>query len=238
MAFNSTEEKYHYVNHMFARIAHRYDVMNRIMTGGQDVKWRKQLINNLNLPPQGTLLDVATGTGAIAFTALQQRSDLAHVAGLDFTIPMMQAGQHRFPTLPQRTHLSWSGGDALRLPFPANQFDAVVSGFMMRNVIDVQQALAEQVRVCKPGGRVAVLEIPRPANTLWGRLFRLYFHNVVPLVGGIISGQRDAYSYLPSSADLFLRPSELKTKMEQVDLRDVTYTMLMFHTVALHVGVK
>jgi len=152
---------------------------------------------------------------------------------------MMQVGQQRadrLGVLPQK--LLWSGADALHLPFPDNGFDAVTSGFLMRNVIDVRQALTEQVRVCKRGGRVLILEIPRPADNLFGQLFRLYFHNIVPLIGGLITGQRDAYTYLPASADAFLRPQELKAEMERVGLREVRYTMLMFHTVALHVGIK
>ena len=238
MTFQTPQEKYSYVNQMFARIAPRYDLMNRLMTGGQDRQWRKLLVKKIQLPPQGKLLDIATGTGDIAFEALQQRADLTHVVGADFTLPMMTVGQRRFPNLSQRHRLSWSGADTLHLPFPDNYFDAVVSGFLMRNVINVPLALADQVRVCKPGGRVAILEIPRPAETLFGQMFRLYFHQVVPRLGALISGQADAYTYLPQSADVFLRPDELKLEMERAGLHDVSYTMLMFGTVALHVGCK
>ncbi|MCB0155655.1 MAG: bifunctional demethylmenaquinone methyltransferase/2-methoxy-6-polyprenyl-1,4-benzoquinol methylase UbiE [Anaerolineae bacterium] len=240
MTFNSAQEKHAYVNQMFARIAHRYDRMNRLMTAGQDQRWRKLLIQQAKLPQHGRLLDLATGTGDIAFEALQQRPDLVQVIGADFTLPMMQVGQQRAdklePVVSQK--MIWSGADALHLPFPDNQFDAVVSGFLMRNVVDIRQALTEQVRVCKPGGRVVILEIPRPAETVLGRLFRLYFHNVVPVLGGLITGQGDAYSYLPSSADAFLRPEELQAEMEEVGLDQVGYTKLMLNTVALHVGIK
>ena len=236
MTFNSAQEKHQYVNRMFARIAHRYDLMNRIMTAGQDQRWRKLLIKQANLPPQGSLLDIATGTGDIAFEARRQHRDLSRVVGADFTLPMMQVGQQRAGHT--RPAVCWSGADTLYLPFPDNSFDAVVSGFLMRNVTSVPQALAEQRRVCKPGGRVLILEIPRPADNLFGAMFRLYFHRVVPLIGGLISGQPDAYTYLPASADAFLRPAELKAEMEKAGLRQVSYTMLMFHTVALHVGEK
>ncbi len=189
------------------------------------------------------MLDIATGTGDIAFEALKQQPDLDHVVGADFTLPMMQVGQQRWrkKTAADRTstkQLSWSGADTLHLPFPDNTFDAVASGFLMRNVTSVPRALAEQSRVCKAGGRVLVLDVPCPADNLWGRLFRVYFHKVVPVVGGLISGQRDAYSYLPASADAFLRPDELKVEMGTVGLREVRYKMFMFNTVALHVGVK
>lgn len=258
MTFNSSTEKHQYVNDMFGRIAHRYDVMNRVMTGGQDQHWRKLLIQQAQLPPYGTMLDIATGTGDIAFEALRQQPGLSQVVGADFTLPMLREARRRggeeggsgeaapYERLctewrsrgESACHLSWSGADTLHLPFPDNTFDAVASGFLLRNVTNVPAALAEQHRVCKTGGRVLVLEIPRPANTLWGKLFRFYFHRIVPILGGLISGQRDAYQYLPASADVFLRPEELKAEMKNVGLTEVRYTMLMFKTVALHVGIK
>jgi demethylmenaquinone methyltransferase/2-methoxy-6-polyprenyl-1,4-benzoquinol methylase len=239
MTFETPAEKRQYVNRMFAQIAHRYDLMNRIMTVGQDQRWRKLLIEQADLPPNGRLLDIATGTGDIAFEALRRRPDLTQVVGADFTLPMMQVGQQRWRSNDaNQPGPSWSGADTLHLPFPGDTFDAVASGFLLRNVTDVALALAEQRRVCRPGGRVLALEIPRPPNNLLGQMFRLYFHRVVPLLGGLISGQKDAYAYLPASADAFLRPDELKAVMEQVGLRQVSYTMLMFHTVALHVGIK
>ena len=238
MTFETATQKHHYVNNMFARIAHRYDLMNRVMTAGQDSRWRKMLVQQAQLPHNGSLLDIATGTGDIAFEALRQHPDLNQVVGADFTLPMMHVGQQRQQNMLSTGNIGWSGADTLHLPFPSNSFDTVASGFLMRNVTSVPQALAEQMRVCKPGGRLLILEIPRPADNLIGQLFRLYFHNIVPLVGGIISGQRDAYSYLPASADAFLRPNDLKAQMEQVGLHNVSYTMLMFNTVALHVGTK
>jgi demethylmenaquinone methyltransferase/2-methoxy-6-polyprenyl-1,4-benzoquinol methylase len=243
MMFNSPTEKKQYVNTMFARIARRYDAVNRVMTGGQDMRWRKLMVQQAQLLPQGKFLDIATGTGDVAFEALRQQPDLRYVVGADFTLPMMQVGQARWAKKASANtrlinQLSWSGADTLHLPFPDNTFDAVASGFLMRNVTSVAQALAEQRRVCKAGGRVLVLDIPRPADTLFGRLFKLYFHHLVPVLGGIISGQPDAYRYLPQSAVAFLRPDELKVEMENAGLHKVKYTMLMFNTVALHVGVK
>jgi len=243
MSFQSPAEKYQYVNRMFAPIAHRYDLMNRIMTAGQDHYWRELLIKQAHLPPQGRFLDIATGTGDIAFEALRQHYQLNQVVGADFTLPMMQVGQQRWVNIAPKmgvdsNRLSWSGADTLHLPFPDNSFHAVASGFLMRNVTSVAGALAEQIRVCKPGGRVLVLEIPRPPDNFFGACFRLYFHHVVPMIGGLISGQRDAYAYLPASADVFLRPEELKSEMENAGLHHVSYTMLMFNTVALHVGIK
>jgi demethylmenaquinone methyltransferase/2-methoxy-6-polyprenyl-1,4-benzoquinol methylase len=234
VTFDTPQEKYTYVNDMFSRIARRYDLMNRVMTVGQDIRWRKLVVEAAQLPERGSLLDIATGTGDIAFEALRQNPRLSQVVGADFTLPMMHVGQERAKTRP----VHWSGADTLHLPFPNDQFDAVVSGFLMRNVINVAGALAEQVRVCRPGGRVVILEIPRPADNLFGRMFKLYFHKVVPVLGGLISGQPDAYTYLPASADAFLRPDALKSAMERAGLQHVSYQMLMIGTVALHVGQK
>jgi demethylmenaquinone methyltransferase/2-methoxy-6-polyprenyl-1,4-benzoquinol methylase len=234
MTFDSASKKREYVNTMFARIAHRYDLMNRLMTGGQDVRWRRLMVREAALPPGGRFLDIATGTGDVAFEALRQQPDLALVVGADFTLPMMHVGQARATGRP----VHWAGADTLCLPFPDDTFDAVASGFLMRNVVDVGMALAEQTRVARPGGRVLVLDVPRPPDTLGGKMFRFYFHRIVPRLGGLISGQPDAYGYLPRSADSFLRPSQLAGVMEAAGLRQVRYEMLMLGTVALHVGVK
>lgn len=234
MTFDSASEKRRYVNTMFGRIAGRYDLMNRLMTGGQDVRWRRRLVSLAALPPGGRFLDIATGTGDVAFEALRQQPELALVVGADFSLPMMHVGQMRA----NGQRVRWAAADSLCLPFPGDTFDAVASAFLMRNVVDVRAALAEQRRVTRPGGRVLVLDVPRPPDTLWGGMFRFYFHQIVPRLGGLISGQPDAYSYLPRSADSFLRPDELAAVMESTGLRQVSYQMLMLGTVALHVGVK
>jgi demethylmenaquinone methyltransferase/2-methoxy-6-polyprenyl-1,4-benzoquinol methylase len=234
MTFDSAAAKRRYVNTMFARIARRYDLMNRLMTGGQDVRWRQLMVRQAALVSGGRFLDIATGTGDVAFEALRQQPGLALTVGADFTLPMMHVGQARAGGRPVR----WAGADTLRLPFPDDTFDAVASGFLMRNVVDVGAALAEQRRVTRPGGRVLVLDVPRPPDTFLGHLFRFYFHQIVPRLGGLISGQPDAYAYLPRSADAFLRPDELAAAMEAVGLRKVSYQLVMLGTVALHRGIK
>jgi demethylmenaquinone methyltransferase/2-methoxy-6-polyprenyl-1,4-benzoquinol methylase len=134
--------------------------------------------------------------------------------------------------------LHWSGGDALRLPFPADTFDAAISAFLMRNVLDIRRAFAEQRRVVKPGGRVVCLEIARPVLPIFRTLFRLYFSYFIPLLGGLVSGHRYAYDYLPDSLARLPSPAELKTIMEDVGLREVRYRPLNLGTVSVHVGVK
>jgi demethylmenaquinone methyltransferase/2-methoxy-6-polyprenyl-1,4-benzoquinol methylase len=135
-------------------------------------------------------------------------------------------------------NIRWNTADALCLPFPDNTFDAVTSGFGVRNFIDREQAFREQHRVLKPGGRAICLEISKPPKNLLRPFFLFFFNTIVPLMGGLISGQRDAYMYLPQSVSEFLTPDELKAIMERAGLREVKYRRLMMSTVAIHIGVK
>ncbi len=225
------EEKPRYVRAMFARISRRYDLMNRIMTLGRDQRWRRLVVEMCALPPGGRLLDVATGTGDIAYMARRLRPDV-DVVGVDFTLEMMLVGREKAPHEPVR----FVQGDALALPFADNTFDAACSGFMMRNVVDIAQAFAEQRRVVRPGGRVVCLEITHPRFGPWRRLFHLYFFHIVPLIGGLVSGVREAYTYLPHSTLPFPDADGLADIMRRVGLRHVRYRRLMLDTVAIHVG--
>ncbi len=228
------EEKPVYVNRMFARIAPTYDLMNRLMAMGQDQSWRREMLDFCNLPPRGgALLDVGTGTGDIAYTALQRNPTLRAV-GSDFTYEMMAAGVGKLPGLA----LPFAQADTYHLPFPDNTFDAVVSGFLVRNVVDRVAAFREMARVTKPGGRVVCLETTPPSNTPLGPLFRLYFFQIVPVIGSIISRDRQAYAYLPHSTVAFPPPAELARLMEQAGLQNVFYVERMLRSVAIHVGVK
>ncbi|MEZ4860829.1 MAG: ubiquinone/menaquinone biosynthesis methyltransferase [Caldilineaceae bacterium] len=229
----SSDAKPLYVNRMFARIAATYDVMNRLMSMGQDQEWRRELLDYCNLPPHGLLLDVGTGTGDIAYTAMRRYPGV-QAYGADFTYEMMAAGVGKLPG----KVLPFTQGDTFALPFPDNTFDAVVSGFLVRNVVDRAAAFAEQARVTKPGGRVVCLETTPPSNSLLGPLFRFYFFRVVPILGGLISGDPQAYQYLPHSTVNFPEPTELQRLMEHAGLRHVFYVERMFGAVAIHVGTK
>ena len=226
-------ERAQYVQGMFARISARYDLMNRLMTGGRDMVWRREVIRLAQPGSNARLLDVATGTGDILIEALRQQPAVLAV-GSDFTFEMMATGK----TKEGAQAIRWNTADALHLPFPDNTFDAVTSGFGVRNFIDREQAFREQRRVLKPGGRVICLEISKPPKNLLRPFFLFFFTKIVPLAGGLISGQRDAYTYLPQSVNEFLTPDELKTIMERAGLRDVKYKRLMMRTVAIHVGIK
>lgn len=233
MAQLTGAERAKYVQGMFAGIASRYDLMNRLMTGGQDVRWRRYVIQQAQLPPGGSLLDIATGTGEIALEGLRQVPGLQAVGG-DFTLEMMRAGQQRA----ERQAIRWVGADTLALPFPDNTFDAVTSGFLMRNVIDVPGAFREQMRVTRPGGRVVVLESSPPKQNALQPFIRFHLNFVIPTLGRLVAGHADAYRYLPESTQMFQEPESLAAIMRQVGLVEVSYRLFMFGTIAVHVGRK
>jgi demethylmenaquinone methyltransferase/2-methoxy-6-polyprenyl-1,4-benzoquinol methylase len=230
------QTKADFVRAMFARLARCYDFMNRLMTLGRDRAWRRYVARQAALPDGGLALDVATGTADLAL-ALTQHYPHGRVVGVDFCPEMIEVGQVKVATAGE-TRIRFVIGDALQLPFTDGCFDAVTSGFALRNVADISWAFAEMGRVVKAGGRVVNLEITRPTLPVFRRLFHLYFYWLVPLLGRFIAGQGEAYHYLPHSLTHFLSPEELKAVMERAGLSKVWYRRLMLGAVAVHVGLK
>ncbi len=228
--FTSAEEKRTFTRDLFSRLAPRYELLNVLMSLGQVEGWRRAAAQAAQIPPGGWALDVAAGEGGLT-RALVARWPEARVVAVDFTPQMVRLGRTRTG---RRVH--WAEGDALRLPFPDGTFDAVVNAFMLRNVVDVEGALAEQARVVRPGGRVVCLEMTWPRSRWFRPLFRLYFFGWVPLLGGLLTGQRDAYQYLPRSVHEFLPPEGVAATMERVGLGQVQYRLMGMGTVALYVG--
>ncbi len=224
------KERGEYVQDMFTRIAHRYDLMNRLMTAGQDVRWRETVIQQAGIKSNSRLLDLGAGTGDLAREALKQQPD-AKVIAADFTLEMMRIGK-------LNGSLPWSAADAMNLPFGENTFDAVVSGFLMRNVGDIQQAIKEQYRTLKPGGRIVILDTTKPKRNLLSPFIWLHMHVVIPLVGGLLSGFKDAYSYLPDSTEEFVTAKEMAVRMAAVGFKKINFEVLMFGTIAIHWGEK
>ncbi|MBI5876731.1 MAG: ubiquinone/menaquinone biosynthesis methyltransferase [Chloroflexi bacterium] len=229
------DERARRIQQMFGRIARRYDTMNRLMTMGRDQAWRKLTAQALQLPGGGAVLDLATGTGDLAF-AVRDVWPGSRVTAMDFAYPMMQFGQVKQQARDDG-RVWFAQGDALALPFADAQFDGVTNGFLLRNLVDLPGGLAEMRRVTKPGGRVACLEITRPQTPVFRELFGLYFYRLVPLLGGIIAGDLNAYTYLPNSLTKFPIAPDLKQLMLQTGFRDVQYRLRMLGTMALHVGV-
>ena len=231
------EGKAVYVQQMFGAIARRYDSTNRLMTLGRDQSWRRYTVAQaLGEPGPLRVLDVATGTGDLGLEALRQQPE-ALVIGVDFVPDMLHLAQHKAGTAaPGPAPLHLTAGDALNLPFSDGAFDAIVTGFALRNVTDIPAVFAEMARVTRPGGRVACLEIAKPQTPFFRQLFGLYFYRLVPIIGGWLTGQPAAYSYLPNSLTGFLTPDEIAEVMRHSGWHQVSYKRLMLGVVAVHVG--
>jgi demethylmenaquinone methyltransferase/2-methoxy-6-polyprenyl-1,4-benzoquinol methylase len=212
------------VQGMFDRIAGVYDAMNRAMTLGLDVRWRRLAVREV-VWPGDRVLDVCCGTGDFAVEAERRGG---RVVGLDFSERMLERARRKSGTI------EWVHGDALSLPFPDGAFDAVTVGFGVRNLASLERGLAELARVLRPGGRVAVLEITRPSGPL-RPLFRLWFDVLVPFVGRVLPGGK-AYTYLPASVRRFPGPEDLSELLAQAGFRGVRYRRLGGGIVALHIG--
>jgi demethylmenaquinone methyltransferase/2-methoxy-6-polyprenyl-1,4-benzoquinol methylase len=227
------EAKARYVSIMFTRIARRYDLMNTIMSFGQDAMWRRVTVRAANPRPGSLALDVAAGTGRIAQELARKG---ARAVGVDFTVAMMQRG--RESGVGSMEEVYFAGADALALPFADDTFDIVTTGFAMRNVTDIEAAFREMCRVVRPGGRVVCLEVGRPEWTLTRLLHGLYTRRVVPLLGNLIAGDSDAYTYLPSSMGKFPPPKELAAIMRRAGLRNVRWKQLTLGAAAVHAGTR
>ena len=210
------------VRSMFDRIAPVYDVMNRVMTAGLDVRWRR-LTAEAVVRPGDRVLDAACGTGDLAIAA--QRAGAARVTGLDFSERMLERAR-------RKAQLDWVQGDMLALPFADSTFDVATVGFGVRNVADLELALRELRRVLKDGGRVAILEITQPRG-IARPFYSLWFDRIVPLLGKVLPGG-SAYTYLPASVKRFPSAERLSELMDEAGFRDVRFRLFGATIVALH----
>lgn len=231
-----------YVRSLFGRIVPQYDLFNSLSTFGQDRRWRRMVVSQAAVPAGGHVLDVATGTGAVAF-ALARRTPTATVVGLDFCLPMIErarqlgaerTGIARGVTSPP----TFVEGDILNLPYSDATFDAVTISFGLRNVADIPRALSEIHRVIRPGGRFVCLELTHPRSALVRVPFHLYFFKLSPLLGALLSGDRAAYTYLPHSLTSFPDAPTLAGMLRQAGFTRVRHKRLNLGTIAIHRGVK
>jgi demethylmenaquinone methyltransferase/2-methoxy-6-polyprenyl-1,4-benzoquinol methylase len=210
---------------MFDRIAPVYDPMNRLMTAGLDVRWRR-LAAAAVVRPGDRVLDAACGTGDFALADLD--AGAREVIGVDFAPRMLERARRK------STAVEWVQADLLALPFPDESFDVATVGFGVRNLAELERGLRELRRVLRPGGRVAVLEITRPRGAL-RPFFSVWFERIVPLVGRLLPGGR-AYGYLPASVRRFPPAEELAELLEDAGFESVRFRLLAGSIVALHTG--
>ncbi|WP_051935476.1 bifunctional demethylmenaquinone methyltransferase/2-methoxy-6-polyprenyl-1,4-benzoquinol methylase UbiE [Deinococcus sp. YIM 77859] len=219
---------------MFAAIAPRYDLLNRVLSLGVDRLWRREAAREALALKPARVLDVATGTGDFALE-LKARAPQTEVIGSDFVPQMLEIA--RAKARARHLTLRLEEGDALNLPYPDASFDAVTCAFGFRNFADYARGLAELWRVLRPGGRLVILEFPPPRPGLFGRLFRFYFRRVLPRIGALVSGNAGAYTYLPESVLAFPDPERLAGLMHATGFR-TRYRLLTFGIAAIHVGDK
>jgi demethylmenaquinone methyltransferase/2-methoxy-6-polyprenyl-1,4-benzoquinol methylase len=222
------------IQRMFTRIARRYDLMNTVMTGGRHHAWRRITARAVCAAPPGPVLDLATGTADLAL-AIRRLDPHRTVVGADFAEAMLVQGARKLAAAGER-RVPLVAGDALLLPFADATFACVTSAFLLRNLEDLPRGLAEMRRVTRPGGRVVSLEITSPGVPAWSTMFELYFQRVVPAVGALVAGDRQAYTYLPQSVARFVSPAEVARIMERAGLRHVRYRRLALGTIALHIA--
>jgi demethylmenaquinone methyltransferase/2-methoxy-6-polyprenyl-1,4-benzoquinol methylase len=221
---------------MFANISARYDLLNHLLSGNMDNRWRHKVSKRLEklIGEGGAVLDVACGTGDLSFEL--SKNLRARVVGTDFCRPMLEVAQLKASK--EKRMVPFIEGDALHLPFAENAFDGATIAFGLRNLASFEGGLKELLRVVKPGGAVVVLEFSTPTWSGFRALFNFYFHRVLPLVGGALSGSKSAYKYLPESVTRFPDQQKLAALMRSVGFEKVGYSNLTGGIAAIHFGAK
>jgi demethylmenaquinone methyltransferase / 2-methoxy-6-polyprenyl-1,4-benzoquinol methylase len=219
------------VRAMFDRIAGFYDVMNSVMTAGLHHRWRARAADLATLAPGDSALDVACGIGDLAIELARRVGTAGEVIGSDFSEEMLERARVKAP------ELAWEWGNALELPYASARFHAATVGFGARNFSDLDRGLAEMARVVRPGGRVVVLEITTPRRPPLSTFYSVWFDRVVPLIGRL-TGEEEAYTYLPSSVRRFPGPEGLAAAMQRAGLSDIRWILTAGGIIALHVGTK
>ncbi|MBC7365681.1 MAG: bifunctional demethylmenaquinone methyltransferase/2-methoxy-6-polyprenyl-1,4-benzoquinol methylase UbiE [Undibacterium sp.] len=223
------------VNSMFGRIAARYDLANRLLSGGIDLWWRRSLVRGVRRHAPAAVLDLATGSGDVAFALARGLSPDTRIVGMDFCLPMLDeasAKQIRANN-PRYSTISFKPGDGLDLPLGDATFDAVTISFGLRNMADRHRALSEMRRVLRPGGRLWVLEFSQPQR--WFRPFYFfYLRRILPWIAGTVTGDRDAYVYLNETIEQFPDREALAAEIQSAGFTSITSNGLTFGIVALH----
>ncbi len=227
----------HRVREMFASIAGRYDLLNHLLSGNIDKRWRRLVAANLSptlANPEAQILDVACGTGDLALTL--KESGVARIVGIDFCRPMLDLAATK--AAKGNSLLPFVEGDALSLPFADRSFEAATIAFGLRNLANVEAGIKELLRILKPGGSVVVLEFSKPNVPVLNSLFKFYFTKVLPRFGGWISGSKSAYQYVPDSVTRFPDQNELAKMMRVAGFENVSFRNLTGGVAALHVGTR
>lgn len=220
---------------MFARVAHRYDLANHLLSFNLDRHWRSHTVRRVSAVlerPEARVLDLCCGTGDLALALARGRRDTVFAS--DFCHPMLDAARHKAAR--RHARLELFEADALRLPAPDASFDLVTVAFGFRNLANYAAGLAEMRRLLRPGGMAAILEFSTPPGAVFAALYQFYSHRMLPWIGGALTGNRDAYTYLPESVRRFPEADHLAEDMRRAGFTEVRYEYLTGGIVALHIG--
>ena len=233
--YNNTETKKKQVTKMFNNIAGSYDLLNHTLSLGMDNIWRKIAIKKLNNKP-ATILDIATGTGDFAISATKYTN--ATVTGIDISQGMLDVGIEKITKKGLTNRIQLQLADSENLPFQDNSYDAITAGFGVRNFEDLNKGLSEMYRTLKPRGIVAILEPSEPSHFPLKQFYNLYFHHILPFIGGIISKDKNAYTYLPDSVSAFPSVNNFLTELDKVGFKEYKHIPLTFGIVSLYIAIK
>jgi demethylmenaquinone methyltransferase/2-methoxy-6-polyprenyl-1,4-benzoquinol methylase len=230
-------EKGENIREMFGTIAPRYDLLNRLLSLGIDRRWRRYAVQQITYASDGTVLDVATGTGDVALEIAAQTPTTLKIVGADFCKEMVDLGIVKVANSPYAERISFIVAPCEAIPYPDNSFDAITIAFGIRNVVDRAEGLAEMFRVLKPGGRAVILEFSTPKSALFKRIYYFYFLKILPVIGGLFS-KFSAYQYLPDSVLEFPSQEAFKGIMASVGFRNLRHTDLTGGIATVYVGEK
>jgi len=232
------QEKVKWVRDHFDKVAERYDLMNTLLSFGIHYLWKRTAIRLLELREGDAVLDVCGGTGDLSVLAVKRVGARGKVVLYDINRAMMTAGRDKPVHAGERQQILYVQGDAERITFPTGSFDAAIVGFGIRNLTHMEEGLREMYRVLKPGGRFVCLEFSQPTAAWFRLLYDFYSFRIMPLLGRLVVGSRQAYTYLPESIRLFPSPAALAGIMEEIGFRQVTHRRLTNGIAAVHRGVK
>jgi demethylmenaquinone methyltransferase / 2-methoxy-6-polyprenyl-1,4-benzoquinol methylase len=227
------------VREMFTRIAPRYDLLNHLLSAQMDRLWRARAARELKpilYRPDAVVLDLCCGTGDLAFSLARHAK--ARIMGADFSHSMLVRANGKVAEANRTPAPAFFEADALRLPVADGSIDLVTAAFGFRNLANYEAGLREALRVLKPGGTLGILEFTEPAPGMLGNAYRWYTQKLLPKIGGLISGDKEAYAYLPKSVSRFFRPEELSALMVSVGFSPVRYRLMTFGSVALHIAIR
>ncbi|WP_051688196.1 demethylmenaquinone methyltransferase [Desulfofalx alkaliphila] len=230
--------KEEYVQSIFSSIAHRYDLLNTVLSFNRDKYWRRFAVAQCQLKPGGIGLDVACGTGMLCIEQAKVVGHGGQVLGIDFCEDMLAVGQKNISRTPYKDIIQLKQGNAIDLPLEDNTFDCATIGFALRNVPDIKKTIEEMRRVVKPGGKVVSLELSKPSVPIFKQAYYLYFERILPLLGKIGVGKDGPYSYLPQSLKVFPHQREINDLFIETGLKDAKYYELTGGIVSVHVGTK